>query len=226
MMTLRERVLRGFLALLNREKPSISSIAEIAAVDHETVKAILLDIEANVEEGLVKLTDPVKLAFRLVSEGLSLEEVLLKLGWRDVERFAGKILELNNYVVFRNFRFKNFKRRYEIDVLGYQDRALLCVDCKRVRRVNNYVYREAAIKQAERAHALSTVIWKYANLLEIPIDEIMIIPLVVTVSSGQPRQIDGVPIVPVSLLNSFIREYRGHIDSIRVYKVRPPRQLM
>ncbi len=225
MMTLRERVLRGFLALLDRENPSISSIAEITAVDHETIKNVLSEIGVDVEEGLVKLTDPVKLAFQLVNEGFSLEEVLLKLGWRDVEGFTGRILELNNYIVLRNFRFKNFRRRYEIDIIGYREGILLCIDCKRIRRVGNYVYREAAIRQAERAHALSTVIWRYAGLLEIPTSEIIIIPIIVTVSSGPPRQIDGVPIVPIALLNSFIREYREHADSMKVYKVKPPKQL-
>jgi hypothetical protein len=163
-----------------------------------------------------------RMAIHAVKLGADIERVCNVLEWKEFENITATAFEADNYAVKKRFRFKWAGRRWEIDVLGYKNPLVACVDCKQWHR--NW-RRSAIIKtvelQVERTHALAEALvslrekiglvnWKQATL----------IPIVLSLVPSPFKFYSDVPIVPVLQLPDFLNELLAHINSLKHFSLK------
>jgi len=146
----------------------------------------------------------VMLALRL---NASIEEVTSVLNWKDFEILTSNILEENGYKVARNVRLKQNRFRLEIDVVGMKyingKCIALAIDCKHWSYITEAALKLIVKKQIKRASMLV----EYDNSIDIAL------PIILTLRDI-PMLMDGVPIIPISRLRSFLYEYDINDDRI------------
>ena len=149
-----------------------------------------------------------------IFSGKPLEEVLEGIDWREFENFVSEIFSKNDYSVKRNFRFKT-SRRYEIDLIASRRNLTFCVDCKNWRGGRN---KKSGIilaieKQYLRVQELLKFIRK--NLIAKKIltfeERPKVLPLIVTLLQEDVLEENGVFVVPVWKLNSFLLEVENFV---------------
>ena len=116
--------------------------------------------------------------------------------WQNFERLAAFIFEKNNFRVNVNTvkTYQKTKRQY--DVIAWKGNQTFLVECK---KWAGNRYRLSAIKKAVEQHKERTTF--YAAITNEDA-----IPLLVTLIEEEIRFYEGVPIVPVQKLNSFVNE--------------------
>jgi len=164
----------------------------------------------------------IKLAFLAIRLGGSVEEVTRLLSWREFEGFCSNILEYHFFRVYRNFRFKSNKRRFEIDLMGLKKPYILCFDAKkwdlRPRKASGI--RKSALMQLERCVELASKIPTLKTALNLnDWKEILIIPGIVTLFEEAVKIFEGVPVVPLFKFKRFIEEFEDYLDKIKVLQV-------
>ena len=118
--------------------------------------------------------------------------------WKTFEEIVAEVFQLHGYETDLNFRFKT-SRRYEIDVLAVCKDKAIAVDCKRWLggRYKLSQLKKEAEKHAERSKELANV-WK---------DEVKeVIPIIVTLKEEGIKEWNGVIILPIWKLNTFLLE--------------------
>ncbi len=142
--------------------------------------------------------------------GASLEEVCKVVSWQDFENFVEKILIEYGYRTFRSFRLKGPK--LEVDILALKADFALVIDCKQWRRpLSSSALNSIVIKQVERA---KIILSKEKVLLQ----NMFLIPIIVTLYPSPIKFVNGVPIVPVEMFKSFVSEVDGRLSEfLKVY---------
>lgn len=140
-------------------------------------------------------------AIMLLDDGCPVEDVAPALHWRDFEGLAAGILESDGFEVRRNYRAS--KPRMEIDVVGTRMGIAMLVDCKHWQRRSALA--AAAGRQAARAE-------RWAVMHKMPA-----VPVIVTLHEWRAST-DGIPVVPVSKFRSFVAEFFGMLESVRVIR--------
>ena len=163
----------------------------------------------------------VMLAERLIHSGFDAKRVSRFLGWQEFENFAESILSENGFVTRKHFVFKSSAGRREIDILAWNDTFLLAVDCKHwLRGLSSGRMKEAVQAQVERVSALACRP-ELLHRLKVPRPQGRdITPVILSLGELVDRLIDGVPIVCVSKLLSFIygvSPLDGAIERVRVH---------
>ncbi len=134
-----------------------------------------------------------------------LESLGHRMKWQFFERLVAFVFEQNEWKVSVNVvkHLGHGKRQY--DVIAASPRHIFAADCKRWtgRRYKASLLRAAAGKQIERCMWLK------------PGAKNKIIPLIVTLMPEDIIIHDGVPIVPILMLNTFIRTWEENDDEIR-----------
>ena len=97
------------------------------------------------------------------------------------------------------------KPTMEIDVVGIRLDTAVLIDCKHWKRMSNSALEEIVQKQIERVK-------HYVSIT----DEIMAAPVIVTLYQEGVKLINKVPIVPIMQFSSFIDEFYGNLDNIRI----------
>lgn len=140
-----------------------------------------------------------------ISRGQSIEEVIEDLDWQEFEYFCAKILEEHEWNVTKNFRFKT-ESRYEIDILATKGSNALAIDCKRWddRKGKASQLKIAARKQLERTGEMRKIKFLFADYSEL-------FPVIITWFEENITKEQGVWIVPVFKLNSFLLEIDKYI---------------
>lgn len=120
--------------------------------------------------------------------------------WQDFERLVGFIFEENGFDVSVNvvkvFKRGKKKKRRQYDVVAKKPGVLLVVDCK---KWAGNRYRLGGIKSAVSLHRERTRLLDRKG-----------VPLIVTLIEEEISVHDGVTIVPVEKLNSYLREADFH----------------
>ncbi len=151
--------------------------------------------------------DALLLALRL---NASIEEVASILNWKDFEAFTASILEENAYEVAKNVRIRQGKHSVEIDVVGTKyingKDIALTIDCKHWSYITEARLKGVVERQVMRAYMLISL---YKMDAAIPI---------IIILRDMPMLIDGVPIVPISRLRSFLYEYDISSERLRVIR--------
>ena len=145
------------------------------------------------------------LATELIHAGRDPQKVSHFLEWQEFERFAAETLEQNGFRTIRHLLFKSQIGRREIDLLAWNDSFLLAIDCKHwLRGLSPLLSRRVAHAQSERAEALAG---RPEILRQHGVDKAenrFLMPVILCL--GQPRVgiVDGIPVVPISKLISFL----------------------
>lgn len=125
-----------------------------------------------------------------------LETVSTESVWQNFERLAAFIFEKNDFHVRVN-TVKTFqKKRRQYDVIAQKHNQTFLVECK---KWAGNRYRLSALKKAIIQHKERTVFYERVTHEDA-------IPLIVALIEEEIHVFEGVPIVPVSKLNSFIHE--------------------
>ncbi len=227
MFSIREKIYRAIIALIGKEdKITLTELSKLTLISSEIIRNYLSTDFIEIVDDKIIVRDKIALAYDMINSGIPVEEVLFNLGWRDVERFCAEYFEKLQYKVTRNFRFKRSLEHYEIDIIAYKHPYVLSIDCKRLRRINEYILEQAAIKQLVRTVALSYEIWRYSKALGIKREKVKIIPLVILASLSKPRIYSGVPVISVRDLPFFLREFENYLEerggTIKCIESSPP----
>ena len=149
------------------------------------------------------MENKLKTAISAVKSGVPIEEASRDVDWKDFEGLVAEVLESKNFEVVRNFRMK--KPTMEIDVVGIRLDTAVLIDCKHWKRMSNSALEGIVQKQVERVK-------HYVSIT----DEIMAVPVIVTLYQESVKLINKVPIVPIMQFSSFIDEFYGNLDNIRI----------
>ena len=151
------------------------------------------------------MENKLKTALSDIKSGVPIEEASRDVDWKDFEGLVAEILESKNFEVVRNFRMK--KPTMEIDVVGIRLDTAVLIDCKHWKRMSNSALEKIVLKQIERVkHYVTTT------------NEIMAVPVIVTLYQEATKLVNRVPIVPIMQFSSFIDEFYGNLEDIRIVK--------
>lgn len=135
-------------------------------------------------------------SFEAIGSTGDLEMVSEGAPWQDFERLAGFIFEKNDFRVTVNTVKTWRKKRRQYDVIARKGNQTVLAECK---RWSGNRYRLSALKRAVMDHKERTVFYETITNEEA-------IPVIVTLIEEEIRVFEGVPLVPVRKLNSFICE--------------------
>jgi Holliday junction resolvase len=125
-----------------------------------------------------------------------LEKVSKESIWQNFERLAAFILEENCFQV-KIDKVKTFnKKRRQYDVIAKRGNQILLVECK---KWSGNRYRLSALKRAIEQHKERTAFYKSITGEDA-------VPIIVTLVEEDIQFYEGMPIVPIQKLNSFINE--------------------
>jgi Holliday junction resolvase-like predicted endonuclease len=217
------------IALLNKTSDCYTAVKGIAHEANVAVQVANNILSSFREKGLIECENElielssnqrVQLAIHAINNGTDVERVCKVLEWKEFENFTAKAFEENNFAVKRNFRFKGAQRRWEIDVVAYNDPIIVCVDCKRWRRGwGNSAITKIATAQARRTQVLAKNLqnfqhniglsnWKRATLF----------PVILSLFPGCLKFYNNVPVVPILQLQNFVDEFQGYQDELLHYE--------
>ncbi|MHA1687767.1 MAG: hypothetical protein ACTSYC_00595 [Promethearchaeota archaeon] len=158
------------------------------------------------------------------------------LDYHGFEELIQEILKRNGYHALRNFHFSdksNFKnktrqKKYEIDVIGFNNKYLLCIDAKQWQKKDSYIsMNKAANLQLQRVLALQF----NPNTLSVMLQDLIgiskmkrvrvpffSIPIIVTLEHNTSRFNEkNIPLVSIFQFNAFLQEL--YLNLPHFYKV-------
>jgi hypothetical protein len=158
--------------------------------------------ELSLELGLSLLAPTETLAaLALIRLGADSEKVASMLGWREFENLCAQLLSTAGYRVRSNVLVT--KPRRQIDILATSSLLSLCIDCKHyARRISVSSLARFANAQIDRSRQ-----YKERSDHRGPV-----LPMILTVMEGSLVVAEGVPVVPLLKLRSFlesINPYEG-----------------
>ena len=151
---------------------------------------------------MISHSAPSTLNFEDIERIGDLETVSEKSAWQNFEKLAAFIFEKNEFAVtVSTTKILNRKRRQYDVIARKRDRTFL-VECK---KWAGNRYRLSALKRAVLQHKERTAFYESIMHEEA-------VPLIVTLVEEEILVYEGVPLVPVLKLNSFIRELDNHAE--------------
>ncbi len=175
---------------------------------------ILEQIGAIEENGLWKLSSDVRieLAILAIQSGGRIESVVDNMTWKDFEGLVGRVLGENGFHYIESFRRRGneIEKGMEIDVIGVKGNLILSIDAKMwgIRNGKTTALRNAVDNQIDRTERLASQLHRLSEKLTVLKEgEYSLIPAVVTWLVEDIELFDGVPIIPVFKLNSFLLEF-------------------
>lgn len=146
--------------------------------------------------------DKLKLILFLLQSGCDTKNLSSMLDWRDFELFTKIILEQADYFCQTNIHLR--KPRFQIDIVGREDKRALFVDCKHWKNMSEAKRIECAYQQQKRARAY----------MKIDRNIKTGIPIIVTLNEPASRFVDRVPFVAINRLHMFLKDYDSFQDEI------------
>jgi len=144
----------------------------------------------------------VKLGIKICETGYDISRVVKFLTWQDFEFFVCQVAEEVGYRALHDIRMK--KPRMQIDAVCIKGDFGISFDCKHWRYYSHSAISSAAIAQGKRSARLceSKIIPGVRRVL----------PAVVTIHETAIRLLDGVAIVPVNAINTFLLDAMYNFD--------------
>lgn len=212
---MKERILNRTLDILKLTQEDDSYPSGDELTDN-----ILQEIEdAQREEGRwsVGRKTRIMLTQRALGIGAVMEDVIELLTWKDFESFVAYILSENGFRCVESFRRRGNEtvKGMEIDVVGVRGGTIIAADAKMwgVRNYKSSALKTAAENQKERTKRLTGLMDKLGEKLGgLARGTYSLIPIIVTWLVEEVQLHDGVPIVPVFKLNSFIINFDAYLD--------------
>lgn len=190
---------------------SVMDFSVVAKTDQIISKKILYELVKNgigsIDEDLFNFSsgDRLKSALLVLKKGANIDEVSEHIDWKDFEGLVAEILESKNFGTIKNMILT--KPRMEIDVIGIKMGIAMLIDCKHWKRTSTSAIQTAVEKQIVRTK-------KYVAKTQGAIA----VPAIVTLYEEKISFINKVPIIPIQKFSSFIDEFYGNLDEIKVIK--------
>lgn len=146
--------------------------------------------------------DKLRATIFALKKGVPVDEAAKHLGWRDFEGLTAQILELKDFTTLRNLVLT--KPRMEIDVVGIKFGVAMLIDCKHWKKHTQSSLEQAVRKQIERTKHY------VANTGAIAA------PAIITLYQDTLSFINKVPIVPIFQFASFVDEFYGNLDDVKI----------
>lgn len=150
--------------------------------------------------------DRIKASLLSLQLGCDIQECSKILSWKDFEHFTSELLNLFEYNTRVNIVLS--KPRAQLDVIGIKNNFAITIDCKHWKYNNKTSLSIYAEKQIRR-----TRLW-----LEREKKITQALPMIITLDNTIFKFINGVPVVPISTLKSFLKEFDKHDESILLIK--------
>lgn len=152
-------------------------------------------------------TDRMKTALLALRLGCDIVQIGRVLNWKDFEAFASNVMKELGYRIETNITFT--KPRFQIDVIGIFSNSALVIDCKHWKDSNYTMISRAAVNQIRRTRLLT----------EKRVDISCALPVVLTLHNCTNSVAEGIPVVSISNLPSFLSHLEDHISSYEVISV-------
>lgn len=164
----------------------------------------------------------INIAMIAAANGASVAEIVKLLTWKDFEGLVAGILSENSYRCVESFRRRgnSLLRGMEIDVVGVRGQTIIAVDAKMwgIRSGKASALKTAAEKQKERTVELTSELDRLSKKLDSLFEGLYTIyPVIVTWLVEEVELHEGVPVVPVFKLNSFILDLYQYEDIVVSY---------
>lgn len=161
----------------------------------------------------------IDLAKRAVREGASISEIIDLLTWKDFEGFVASILSENTFRCVESYRRRgnSLKHGMEIDVIGVKGDIIISIDAKMwsIRSGKTSALKTAAEKQKKRTLELSGELDKLSKKMGALAEKTYrLFPVIVTWLVEEVELHEGVPVVPIFKLNSFILDLDQYEDLV------------
>lgn len=148
--------------------------------------------------------DRVEAAMLAIEAGCDPERVSSSLTWKDFEGLASHVLASLGYRTRSNVRFT--RPRMEIDVVGVDAGFAVAFDCKHWKKNNLSAVSAYCVKQAARVQEL---VKRESGIVQA-------VPAVLTLHAERVISAEGVPVVPVARLGSFLADVRSFLPELCV----------
>ncbi|MFW9806457.1 MAG: hypothetical protein ACFFFK_06980 [Candidatus Thorarchaeota archaeon] len=164
----------------------------------------------------------IELAKKAVQMGEDIAEIVELLTWKDFEGFVASILVANTFRCVESFRRRgnSLVHGMEIDVIGVRGDTIISIDAKMwgVRSGKTTALKQAAEKQKIRTQELSNELDRLSSkMTNLVSREYHLFPVLVTWLVEEVEFHEGVPVVPIFKLNSFILEFYQYEDFMVSY---------
>lgn len=210
------------LSLVSREPVSVHEVSKNAGILIELLDDFFMNLK---RENLIEYDGDylsasqeqrMKLAIKAVNWGANPKTVCKPLDWDEFEDFAEFSLKAGGYRTFKHFRFKSVKRRYEIDIIAVKQPFILSIDCKHWKRSWQRVATSKIVaSQVDRTNAFYLSLSQCVTKLHVEAwNQIIIVPLIVTLSETPFKICEGTPVVPITSLQDFLNGPYLYDDSI------------
>lgn len=206
-------------ALLRMLEHRVINITELAAseLDEDYLSYLHGQKIVRLDQEELHVIDPVSLAMEAVKLGADIEVVSQWLSWRDFEKLCVEALRSHDFEVKAPFRFKVDGSRHEVDVVARKKNVVLCIDCKHWNMKHGQQYK---IKVSAANHLSKCI--KFAEVasslrdLGLNINRgACLIPVIVTLMDLNLRYpVNGVWVLPIFKLNSFLLDLEVHVDEL------------
>lgn len=146
--------------------------------------------------------DRIRASFLSLQMGCDIQECSKVLSWKDFEYFTSELLTMFEYSTKVNIVLS--KPRAQLDIIGIKNDFAITIDCKHWKYSNKTTLTIYAEKQIRR-----TMLW-----LEREKKITKAIPMIITLDNAIFKFINGVPVVPILTLKSFLKEFDKQDESI------------
>ena len=181
---------RNLLGLLQRTLPSQFAL-------QESLSFACTDLGLGEEETL----SPACVAYALLKHGNQPEEVSRLLSWREFEKLAAALLRVGGFVVKENLTLT--RPRAQIDAVAFGTSMILCVDCKHYRREPG----PASLQKFATAQLRRSALLRKKTQDPRPIASVIL-----SVSEPEGSFVEGVAVVPVRTLRSFLTSLDSYTE--------------
>jgi hypothetical protein len=174
------------------------------------------------DEFIIDRNKRIDLAKQAVQQGARIGDIVELLTWKDFEGFVASILTANSFRCVESFRRRgnSLIHGMEIDVIGVKGATIVAIDAKMwgTRSGKASALKTAAEKQKTRTQELSEELGRLATKMgSLAAQDYQLFPVIVTWLVEEVELHEGVPVVPIFKLNSFILDFYQYEDLIVSY---------
>ncbi len=196
-----------------------NEVSDFCAVDNDLLRQLGIPYSKPFS---IDRKQRIDLALIAATHGASVVDIVNLLTWKDFEGFVAGILAENNYRCVESFRRRgnSLIRGMEIDVVGVRGGTIIAVDAKMwgIRSGKASALKSAAEKQKKRTVELASELERLSKKLNTLTEgPYTIFPVIVTWLVEEVELHEGVPVVPVFKLNSFILDLEQYEDMVVSY---------
>jgi Restriction endonuclease len=147
---------------------------------------------------------PTLVALALCRVGVTPEKISRHLDWLEFESFCGGLLKASGYRVRENVVLR--RPRAQVDLVAFGPSLVLSIDCKHWKREHSpSALRDLAAKQLKRSRLFRK---KHQGVQPI-------VSVILSFSAPQGTFVDGVAVVPLRTLRSFLGSVESYAEFLR-----------